>query len=268
LLANLATSGATGPPPEIDFGCTLRNCLSEFSNCFGTTACRDSIMCFGRCKDGGPRCAYDCGYFNPDPFLMPFIDCHAVNKCAKHDDYGTCRGEDLDADQTVQTLDSLVGEWWNIKGLECNAPFGSYGYDNVPCRRETISKRPNGNFTSMEKLCYDEGGCTEAQTIQQQQRLKQRAPGVYAKKFYPNGSKLARFRRVRVLKRISDVTNGDVTLVSACTTTGRVRINNLNVLSQRKTRRLTNQEVKTLASVAAKVGVDFANMCDIDNTVC
>jgi len=269
-----------GAPDSVDLECTLTNCRSEFANCFGTSACLKTLICLGSCNEDNPRCGFDCGFFdNPDPNLIDFITCNTVNKCSAVENYGSCHGRDNDVDPSVSTPDQIVGQWWVIRGLNCgNGASGpGYGWDNFPCYSETITKSSDGTYASADKYCYDKnracirddsrartGGRSDTRYIDISASLEEVGSGIFKKRLMTPGQKLPQFKRVRTLAVLAP----DVFLVSSCAMTGSIRINNVQVISKSRDRVLSDDDIKMLSQATAKVGVNFNQMCTIDNSRC
>jgi len=263
-LFSISLAVANSAPPQIDFKCTLKKCLTDFTFCAANKECRTALGCLAQCGDDSePRCAYDCGYFDEELPLAKFIDCQSENQCSNTTTIGRCYGKDDDADQSLTSISQIHGVWWSVKGLDCGGSSGP-GWDAQPCTKLDISTNAAGESRSNGSFCFGSGSTCQSEVLAYDKELKLRAPGVLLTKYFVNGSKVPRFERQRVLALA-----GDFALISTCSRAKTFRVHNMNVFSKNRIfGQISDSEKEQLRQATAKHGVDLDAMCNIDNSSC
>lgn len=257
--------------------CVSYNCLSSVMACMGDEACKATLDCITECqltqnRNKQAMCAYICevtdGYMNPqfEETMLCMIEGGCMSNYPRD---GECVASDSDAVQSITDMSQIQGDWWVIKGLNCGlSEQYPGGYDWFPCQHERWSQRESdGSWHNQISFCagrnnecVSRGGGAGISTVA---NASLPAPGVIKHEY--DSALSPQIENWRIVSH----PHPDYMLVFWC---GNIPIQEYNgglLFSRHRNDKTMTKEVREdLTKAAARLGVDFQQMCSSDNSWC
>jgi len=137
ILSELSSQvGTVEKSPET---CMTFHCALQIGACFFDQQCFDAIMCMQEC-DGRPdefQCQFTCemtlGMDNEH--FSDLINCMAKNDCFPEvPPDGHCLAGPEDCVEGIEDFDTIYGDWWVVRGVNCGQEGWPGSYDWYPCQ--------------------------------------------------------------------------------------------------------------------------------------
>jgi len=119
--------------------CMALHCAWQIGQCFFNQECYDTIMCMQDCEGLADefQCQFTCemslGMGNE--LFAALVNCMAENGCFPEvPPDGHCLAGPEDAVAGIEDFETIYGDWWVVKGVNCGQEEWPGAYDWYPCQ--------------------------------------------------------------------------------------------------------------------------------------
>jgi len=277
LLALLFTPGdaALSPPVRAALAsqannpttCLFLHCAYEITVCYLNPTCQATLTCFSTCKPEDSACQYECemtvGLGNPE--FEAVIACMAANSCFPEvAPDGLCLATADDTVQAVTDLEAVAGGWWVVLGLNCGQDdVWRGGFDWCPCQHANY-KVFGDHWINNTTFTGGSNSTPTTEVLVTAPTATLPSPGLIQLD-YDDAALLPQVEKWHIVSYPDE----NHMMVIWCGVNPAVEYNGGFVVSRFRTKdAIPPESAEEFRQVAARLGFDYDDMCESDNTAC